>query len=158
MSWFGGDLGQEGKKLTHNRPDKRGGRKEYRRGLELYYYSRSNKQQTVLLGIQDCGRGEWNRGGVELPKSDNGPESSSLVILCSFCLLPFCCVGPRDADAATAFFFPSCRYPPGQFTYNLANKSSTVQVHLFWLRQLSSGKRNAEVRGQRKVLLYKSEF
>lgn len=41
--------------------------------------------------------------------------SSSLEILCWFCLLPFCWWVPRDADAAQ--LFSSCRYPPGQFTY-----------------------------------------
>lgn len=38
-------------------------------GLEIYYYS-SNVR---LVGNSGCGRGEWNRGGVELPKLDDGP-------------------------------------------------------------------------------------
>lgn len=102
------------KKLTQPASE-RNEEERYRRGLELYYYSRF-KQQTVLLGIQDAAGANGTAGEWSFPSrttaQDQFPGNLVLVLSASVLL-----VGPRDADAAQLFFFHWCRYPPGQFTY-----------------------------------------
>lgn len=65
--------------------------------------------------------------------------SSSLEILCWFCLLPFCWWVPRDADAAQLFFF-----------LPISTGAIYVQVlySFYCLRQRYEWRRHAEVRGQ----------
>lgn len=77
---------------------KRVEREKVPEGLEIYYYSRFKQQR--LVGNSGCGRGEWNRGGVELPKSDNGPGPNLVLVLSASVLL----VGPQRRRCCTAFF------------------------------------------------------
>lgn len=112
---------------------KRVEREKVPEGLEIYYYSRFKQQR--LVGNSGCGRGEWNRGGVELPKSDNGPGPNLVLVLSASVLL----VGPQRRRCCTAFF-----------TLPISTGTIYVQVlySLYCLRQLCKWQRDAEVRGQ----------
>lgn len=72
-------------------------------GLEIYYYSRFKQQR--LVGISGCGRGEWNRGGVELPKSDNGPGPVPWKSCAGFVCFRFV-GGSKRSRCCTAFPLP----------------------------------------------------
>lgn len=96
-------------------------------GLEIYYYSRLKLQR--LVGNSGRGRGEWNRGGVELPKSDNGPGPFPWKSCAGFACFRFV-GGSREADAAQLFFLP----------ISTGTISVQYSYRFYCLRQLSSGK------------------
>lgn len=95
----GGGLGQK-RKLTQT--VKRVGGRIVSEGLEAYYYSRFKQQR--LVGNSGCGRGEWNRGGVELPKSDNGPGPVPWKSCAGFVCFRF--VGGSQEKQMLHSFFP----------------------------------------------------
>lgn len=108
-------------------------------GPEIYYYSRFKQQR--LVGNSGCGRGEWNRGGVELPKSDNGPGPVPWKSCAGFVCFRFVGGSERSRCCITFFFF-------------LPIPTETIPVQGLYctdfirLRQLCKWQRDAEVRGQ----------
>lgn len=104
-------------------------------GREIYYYSRFKQQR--LVGNSGCGRGEWNRGGVELPKSDNGPGPVPWKSCAGFACFRF--VGGSLRSRCCTAFFPADIHRDGF-------RTSTAQVLL--LTAAVEWQRDAEVRGQ----------
>lgn len=117
---------------------KRVEREKVPEGLEIYYYSRFKQQR--LVGNSGCGRGEWNRGGVDLPKSDNGPGPVPWKSCAGFVCFRFV-GGSPETQMLHSFFYPADIHRD-----NL--RTSTVQLVLYCLRQLCKWQRDAEVRGQ----------
>lgn len=95
--WFG----SEEKVDTNNQTS--GRRKKIPEGPEIYYHSRFKQQR--LVGNSGCGRGEWNRGGVELPKSDNGPGPVPWKSCAGFVCFRF--VGGSERGRCCITFFPA---------------------------------------------------
>lgn len=127
----GGGLGQK-RKLTQIIIRVEG--EKVPEGLEIYYYSRFKQQR--LVGNSGCGRGEWNRGGVELPKSDNGPGPVPWKSCAGFVCFRFV-GGSQETQMLHSFFF-------------LPISTGTISVQVLYssyscLRQLYEWQRDAEV-------------
>lgn len=137
VGWRVGGLGQK-RELTQT-TNRQAGRKLVPEGLEIYYYSRFKQQR--LVGNSGCGRGEWNRGGVELPKSDNGPGPVPWKSCAGFVCFRF--VGGSKRSRCCTAFFPADTHRDNFCT------CSSVLYRFYCLLQLCKWQRDAEVRGQR---------